>query len=109
MELPRDFIQYMEGFMGESLWTELRNGLAEEAPVSIRMNPFKAQDMTADEGTPVPWCPQGWYLPTRPVFTSDPLFHAGAYYVQEASSMEVNSGKNRPSSRESAGQQRAHP
>ena len=87
MELPRDFIQYMEGFMGESLWTELRNGLTEEAPVSIRMNPFKAQDMTADEGTPVPWCPQGWYLPTRPVFTSDPLFHAGAYYVQEASSM----------------------
>ena len=46
--------------MGESLWTELRNGLTEEAPVSIRMNPFKAQNMTADEGTPVPWCPQGW-------------------------------------------------
>lgn len=87
MELPGDFIQYMEGFMGESLWTELRNGLMEEAPVSIRMNPFKAQDMTVDEGTPVPWCQQGWYLPSRPVFTSDPLFHAGAYYVQEASSM----------------------
>ena len=41
--------------MGESLWTELRNGLTKEAPVSIRMNPFKAQDMTAGEGTPVPW------------------------------------------------------
>ena len=33
------------------------------------------------------WCPQGRYLNQRPVFTLDPLFHAGAYYVQEASSM----------------------
>src|SRR5690606_10699869 len=29
------------------------------------------------------------YLPDRPVFTLDPLFHAGCYYVQEASSMFV--------------------
>jgi 16S rRNA C967 or C1407 C5-methylase (RsmB/RsmF family)/NOL1/NOP2/fmu family ribosome biogenesis protein len=35
----------------------------------------------------VPWCSVGFYLPERPSFTSDPLFHAGAYYVQEASSM----------------------
>lgn len=35
----------------------------------------------------IPWCPHGYYLPTRPSFTLDPLFHAGAYYVQEASSM----------------------
>ncbi len=36
---------------------------------------------------PVPWSSQGYYLPTRPSFTFDPLFHAGVYYVQEASSM----------------------
>lgn len=35
----------------------------------------------------IPWHPSGWYLPERPVFTLDPAFHAGAYYVQEASSM----------------------
>lgn len=35
----------------------------------------------------VPWCPKGWYLKERPSFTLDPLLHAGAYYVQEASSM----------------------
>ena len=29
----------------------------------------------------------GYYLPERLSFTFDPLFHAGAYYVQEASSM----------------------
>ena len=36
---------------------------------------------------PVPWCRQGYYLDERPSFITDPLFHAGAYYVQDASSM----------------------
>lgn len=63
---------------------------AEELPVSIRRNPCKLPVRT---GIPepklnaVPWCEQGFYLPQRPSFTADPLFHAGAYYVQEASSM----------------------
>lgn len=55
---------------------------------SIRVNPKKKHVSTADF-TPVPWCADGFYLPSRPVFTLDPLFHAGAYYVQEASSMFV--------------------
>lgn len=33
------------------------------------------------------WCSTGYYLSERPIFTIDPLFHQGAYYVQEASSM----------------------
>ncbi|MBF1056476.1 MAG: hypothetical protein HXL33_09375, partial [Prevotellaceae bacterium] len=36
---------------------------------------------------PIAWCKEGFYLNVRPNFTFDPLFHAGAYYVQEASSM----------------------
>lgn len=36
---------------------------------------------------PIPWCEYGFYLDERPRFTFDPLLHAGAYYVQEASSM----------------------
>ena len=35
----------------------------------------------------IPWCRYGYYLDERPQFTFDPLLHAGAYYVQEASSM----------------------
>ena len=35
----------------------------------------------------VAWCPDAYYLNERPAFTFDPLFHAGVYYVQEASSM----------------------
>ena len=35
----------------------------------------------------VPWSSYGFYLTERPSFTFDPFFHAGMYYVQEASSM----------------------
>ncbi len=56
---------------------------------SIRTNPAKQADLAFDTSNPVPWCDTGYYLATRPVFTLDPLFHAGCYYVQEASSMFV--------------------
>lgn len=62
----------------------LLEALQRPAPVSLRRNPWKN---TGDRGTPVPWCTEGRYLADRPVFTLDPLFHAGAYYVQEAASM----------------------
>jgi 16S rRNA C967 or C1407 C5-methylase (RsmB/RsmF family)/NOL1/NOP2/fmu family ribosome biogenesis protein len=55
---------------------------------SIRMNPFKPSATKTNQQ--VPWCPQGFYLESRPSFTFDPLFHAGAYYVQEASSMFID-------------------
>ncbi len=57
--------------------------------VSIRVNPAKAEQRTTtnDQLEKVPWSSNGYYLPERPSFTLDPLFHAGAYYVQEASSM----------------------
>lgn len=42
----------------------------------------------------IPWCSTGRYLPERPLFTADPLFHAGAYYVQEASSMLLAAAAN---------------
>src|SRR5690606_15979830 len=53
---------------------------------SIRLNPDKPQVSVA-AADPVPWCTTGFYLPERPIFTLDPSFHAGCYYVQEASSM----------------------
>jgi NOL1/NOP2/sun family putative RNA methylase len=55
---------------------------------SIRLNPFKTSFIKTGER--VPWCPEGYYLDTRPSFTFDPLFHAGCYYVQEASSMFID-------------------
>jgi NOL1/NOP2/sun family putative RNA methylase len=60
---------------------------SEPAPTSIRINPFKQSEVKTD--SQVPWCAEGFYLNERPSFTFDPLFHAGAYYVQEASSMFI--------------------
>jgi 16S rRNA C967 or C1407 C5-methylase (RsmB/RsmF family)/NOL1/NOP2/fmu family ribosome biogenesis protein len=55
-------------------------------PTSLRLHPHKGAELWAGAER-VPWCPDGRYLNERPLFTLDPLFHAGAYYVQEASSM----------------------
>lgn len=43
----------------------------------------------SDSADTVPWAEMGFYLHQRPSFTFDPLFHAGLYYVQEASSMFI--------------------
>ncbi|MGK6350636.1 methyltransferase RsmF C-terminal domain-like protein [Parapedobacter sp. DT-150] len=56
---------------------------------SIRINPAKPHGLDTATLGEVPWCDTGFYLPERPVFTLDPLFHAGCYYVQEASSMFI--------------------
>lgn len=53
---------------------------------SIRYNPFKSSPKFAVQHQ-VPWCANGYYLENRPEFIFDPLHHAGAYYVQESSSM----------------------
>lgn len=92
MTLPSDFEAYTRPLMGERLYGILKEALGREAPVSIRVNPFKwpCQNIKEqDPGRKVEWCPYGLYLADRPAFTFDPLLHAGAYYVQEASSMFV--------------------
>ena len=89
IQLPDDFVEQTRRTLGETLWTRFLQAMEEEPPVSIRLNPVKAA--TFDVATPsaqsVPWCKDGFYLQGRPPFTFDPLLHAGAYYVQEASSM----------------------
>ncbi len=93
MTLPEEFSTYTQQLFGEELWQQFVKGMHEEPPVSIRLNPFKYDAATmplpADDDGEVEWCPEGRYLKTRPQFTLDPLFHAGAYYVQEAASMYV--------------------
>ncbi len=54
------------------------------SPVSIRINPKKSKGIAS---APIPWTQYGYYLDSRPSFTLDPSFHAGAYYVQDASSL----------------------
>lgn len=82
--LPVSFTDTMKAQLG-SEWEAFAAALAAPPPVSIRLNPRKRREM--DTQGLVPWATYGRYLAQRPSFTFDPSFHAGAYYVQEASSM----------------------
>ena len=88
-QLPAVFTEKTRQLMGEQRFERYLQSFEEETPVSIRVNPRKMEDgrWKIDDGTPVPWCRNGYYLQKRPNFTMDPLLHAGCYYVQEAASM----------------------
>lgn len=86
MKLPADFVRRVCRLMGEEEGRCLCESLLEETPVSVRVNSSKCA-FVPEGGRQVPWCNEGFYLSGRPTFTFDPLFHAGCYYVQEASSM----------------------
>ena len=87
MNLPQAFIERTRQLLGDAAYTQFEEALQTETPVSIRPNRMKCSQPV--EGEPIPWASSGSYLNNRPTFTFDPLFHAGCYYVQEASSMFV--------------------
>ena len=88
MTLPDDFLRQMSEQLGAEEYEAFIQALNAEPPVSIRLNPHKP--VPAPSERQVLWCKDGYYLSERPVFTLDPLFHAGCYYVQEASSMYLS-------------------
>ena len=94
--LPNKFQDYLLEAAGSDRTPIILDALESTTPsVSIRLNPLKPLSVKVDSianeaialGDKVPWCPDGYYLPSRPNFTLDPALHAGAYYVQEPSSM----------------------
>ena len=113
MKLPQEFIEMAKASIGaealavyldhfnntlnisaQSQGAETKSDSKSSNITSIRVNPAKMEsiqtlDYLLKDAEPVPWCGTGYYLPHRPQFTLDPLFHCGAYYVQEASSMYI--------------------
>lgn len=85
MQLPERFVERMRQELGEAEATALCEALATEPSTAIRLNTPK-MSCPPFEAEAVPWSADGYTLPERPAFTFDPAFHAGAYYVQEASS-----------------------
>lgn len=85
MQLPEVFNNNMLRMLGTEEHARFLASLDECPPVSIRYNSAKWKKER--RGMQVPWCRSGFYLESRPTFTFDPAFHAGYYYVQEASSM----------------------
>ena len=95
VHLPHNLLESLAGIKGFDREPFEKVHMSNEQVVSIRFNPRKtARDFDPgtqypfeQRGTEVPWSLHGQYLAYRPSFTFDPLFHAGLYYVQEASSM----------------------
>jgi 16S rRNA C967 or C1407 C5-methylase (RsmB/RsmF family)/NOL1/NOP2/fmu family ribosome biogenesis protein len=87
MKLPEAFETNMSQILGNE-YPDFVAALDEASPVSVRLNPKKKTEQSAleVEGN-VLWANDGRYLIKKPVFTEDPAFHAGAYCVQDASSM----------------------
>ena len=87
-DFPQNFLTLLAGSPGFDAENFIKAHQNPESPTSIRLNPFKIASIKT--GEQVLWCKQGYYLDSRPSFTFDPLFHAGCYYVQEASSMFID-------------------
>lgn len=79
--LPPAFVAQMQALLPD--YADFAAALDTPAPVSIRINPFK----TLPPAQGLPWCPNALTLAARPLFALDPRWHAGAYYVQDASCM----------------------
>jgi 16S rRNA C967 or C1407 C5-methylase (RsmB/RsmF family)/NOL1/NOP2/fmu family ribosome biogenesis protein len=88
LNFPKEFIEQMKADLGADA-DAFFDALQTESPTSIRYNPRKQalQHQYFEGSSAVPWSQYGHYLTERPSFTFDPYFHAGHYYVQEASSM----------------------
>ncbi len=87
INLPESFVRRVIADMGEEQAQSLFCALEEDTPTAIRYNPYKCGDTPIDN--PIGWSRWGQYLDSRPSFTTDSDFHAGLYYVQEASSQFV--------------------
>ncbi len=88
-DIPEDLLHSLENVKGFEKKSFIETHASGGQVTSVRINPaknskFKIQNL---KSTKVPWSSEGYYLTERPSFTTDPLFHAGVYYVQEASSM----------------------
>jgi len=89
--LPPSFLSSLKGLPGFNEQAFIQTHELKESITSIRINTNKSfleqPSSFFEEATAIPWCEDGYYLKERPLFVLDPLWHAGAYYVQEASSM----------------------
>lgn len=87
--LKEEFLNEMKNLGGIDYEAFVR-AMQETPEISIKLNRRKLTDPTDigyDDPEPVVWCRSGHYLSSRPIFTLNPLLHAGAFYVQDASSM----------------------
>lgn len=86
-DFPVEFVEIIEEKM-QSEAVDFLSAIKLGAKSSIRTNKMKWQSgYQLAPWSFVNWCENGYTYDERPIYALDPLFHAGAYYVQESSSM----------------------
>ena len=88
--VPKDFAARLAECGEEG--RQLLEALEDDPVLSVHLNMDKCAVCGLDvvkSAAGVAWAENGFYLASRPRFTFDPLLHAGAYYVEEPSSMFV--------------------
>ena len=95
MQLPAQFLQSLQGLQGFDKASFIEAHSHPKPLTSIRINSEKYSieqfnqsiNQLQISNDNVAWCNDAFYVAVRPVFTAQPAFHAGGYYVQDASSM----------------------
>ncbi len=84
-QLPADFTSRIRATHADA--DAFLDALQTPPAYSVRLNPQKPGNTELPLANAVPWCSHAFYLDERPVYTLNPLFHAGRFYPQEASSI----------------------
>lgn len=84
IDLPAEFLDSIADQLGDDC-KEFIDSLSHEQLSSVRYNIAKYNTFSIEDT--VAWEPQASFIKERKIFAHDPLWHGGAYYVQESSSM----------------------
>lgn len=88
--IPQPFLDYLATIPGLDA-DALGKALESHPGTGIRVNRRKLTPQQGESLYPdaqrIDWCESGFTLTERPVFTLNPLLHAGCFYVQDPSSM----------------------
>jgi 16S rRNA C967 or C1407 C5-methylase (RsmB/RsmF family) len=87
MKFPEHFKEKLCTVIPENESDDFLQALSDPPTTSIRRNPHKCIPILFQEENAIPWESEGCYVANDTKFILDPEWHAGAYYVQEPSSM----------------------
>ena len=91
IDFPKAFTDRIRQQLGEeydafikSYEKPFHNGLRVN---SMKLDADRLMTLMGTELRPVPWNSDGFYLESKKTFSKHPFYHAGLYYIQEASAM----------------------
>ncbi len=91
---PEPFLMRMRELLGDAEFAEFYDALQRPPVSAIRVNTLKIsverfKEISPFPLEPVPWCPEGFYIPNDVEPGKHPYHAAGLYYVQEPTAMAV--------------------